>query len=79
RLTFNIEGIPNKDFWGRSNGYRQPGYILNVAPGFTYSFKRTLLIAEVPIVFSRYINPRKSAVPDLSVNANGTLDAAPFN
>ncbi len=79
RVAFNIEGIPNRDLFGRSNGYRQPGYILSVAPGLTYSFKRTLLIAEVPIVFSRYINPRKSAIPDLNVNPDGSVSAAPFN
>ncbi len=79
RVTFNIEGIPDRDFIGRSDGYRQPGYILAVAPGFTYAYKRTLFIAEVPLVFSRYINPRKSAIPDLIVNPGGSLGVAPFD
>jgi hypothetical protein len=79
RLTFNIEGIPTHDLFGRSGGYRQPGYIMSVAPGFTYAYKRNLIIAEVPIVFSRYINAGKSTVPGLPVTTDGVVSAAPFN
>jgi hypothetical protein len=79
RVTFNCEGIPTHDLFGKSDGYRQPGYIMSVAPGFTYGYGRNLLIAEVPIVFSRYINARRSAIPDLNQNADGSVTAAPFN
>jgi hypothetical protein len=79
RLTFNIEGIPNRDLFGKNGGYRQPGYIMSVAPGVTYAYKNTLFIAEVPIVFSRYINPVKSAIPDLNQNPDGSISAAAFN
>ncbi len=78
RVTFNWEGIPNHDLFGKSQGYRQPGYIMSVAPGFTYTFRKSIFIAEVPIVFSRYINGTKSAIPDLNQDANGTVVAAPF-
>jgi hypothetical protein len=37
-----------------------------------------MFIAEVPIIFCRYINGTKSAIPDLNQNANGTVIAAPF-
>ena len=79
RIAFNIEGIPNHDLFGKSGGYRQPGYIMSVAPGITYAYKRNLFIAEVPIVFNRWINPQKSAIPDLNVNPDGSVSAAPFN
>jgi hypothetical protein len=79
RLTLNWEGIPAHDLFGKSDGYRQPGYIMSVAPGFTYTKGHKMFIAEVPIVFNRYINGRKSAIPDLNQNADGSLSAAPFN
>jgi hypothetical protein len=79
RLSFNWEGIPVHDLFGKSDGYRQPGYIMSVAPGLTYAIGRKLFIAEVPIVFNRYINARKSAVPDLNQNADGSVSAAAFN
>jgi hypothetical protein len=78
RVAFNWEGIPNSDLFGKSTGYRQPGYIMSVAPGFTFAFHKSLIIAEVPIVFARYINGRKSAIPDLATNPDGSLAAAPF-
>jgi len=79
RLTFNCEGIPDYNLFGRRGGYRQPGYIMSVAPGFTYAKGKDLFICEVPIVFSRYINARKSAIPDLNLNANGVPIIAPFD
>jgi hypothetical protein len=79
RLTFNCEGIPDHNLIGRSGGYRQPGYIMSVAPGFTYAKGHGLFIVEVPIVFSRYINAKQSAIPDLNQNANGSVSAAAFS
>ena len=78
RVTFNWEGIPEHDLFGKSQGYRQPGYIMSVAPGFTYAYGKSLIIAEVPIIFARYINGTKSAIPDLLQNPNGSLSPAPF-
>jgi hypothetical protein len=79
RLTFNWEGIPCHDLIGKSEGYRQPGYIMSFAPGVSYAIGRSLLIAEVPIIFNRYINGKKSAIPDLNQNPDGSLSAAPFD
>lgn len=78
RVTWNWEGIPSHDLFGKSTGYRQPGYIMSIAPGFSYAFKKSMFIAEVPIVFNRYINGNRSAIPDLNQTANGTVIAAPF-
>lgn len=79
RLTFNCEGIPNRDLFGRSDGFRQSGHIFSVAPGFTYTKGNGLFICEVPLVFSRYINANKSAIPDLNQNPDGSLSPAAFN
>ena len=79
RVTFNWEGIPSHDLIGKSDGYRQPGYIMSFAPGFTYTSGRNMLIAEVPIVFNRYINAKRSAIEGPAQSSNGTLTAAPFN
>ena len=79
RLTWNWEGIPNNNLFGRSEGYRQPGYIMSIAPGVSYAFGRSLVIAEVPIVFNRYVNGGKSAIPNLVQNPDGSLATAPFD
>ena len=41
--------------WEEVTGTASLADILSVAPGLTYAYKRTLFIAEVPIIFSRYI------------------------
>jgi hypothetical protein len=79
RLSWNWEGIPCHNLIGNSPGYRQPGYIMSIAPGMTYAIGRSLIIAEVPIVFNRYVNGKKSAIPDLLQNPDGSLSPAPFD
>jgi hypothetical protein len=78
RVAFNLEGIPSHNLFGKTVGYRQPGYIMSVAPGLSYAVGRSLFIAEVPIVFNRFINGKRSAVPDLLINPDGSVGAAPF-
>lgn len=79
RLTYSWMGIPTHDLIGGSAGYRQPGYVMSFAPGFTYAYKKDMIIAEVPVAFGKYINPGETAVPGLPVkSSNGTLSPAPF-
>jgi hypothetical protein len=52
---------------------------MSFAPGFTYTSGRNMLIAEVPIVFNRYINAKRSAIEGPAQSSNGTPTAAPFN
>ncbi|HEY9759304.1 MAG TPA: hypothetical protein V6C97_29365 [Oculatellaceae cyanobacterium] len=80
RLAFGWEGIPKYDLFGGSNGYRQPGYTISVAPGFTYAHGHGMFICEVPIVFNRYIDPHDTAIPGLpTVSSKGVVTPAAFN
>lgn len=55
-------------YWLEENdGFRQPGYALAAGPGITYSYGRDTLIAEMPIVFNRHINPGATLLPGLPV------------
>lgn len=80
RGTLNWEGLCSRDLIGKSNGFRQPGYAMAIAPGFTYQYGRNLFILEAPIVFNRHINPGATLLPGLPVTApNGTLQPAKYN
>ncbi len=80
RVAFDWEGIPRHDLFGASQGFRQPGYVLAVAPGATYAHGHGYFIAEVPITYNAYIDPVATAIPGLPTKGpNGQLIPAPFN
>jgi hypothetical protein len=66
-LSFSIgarfEGVPAKDLIGSSNGYRRPGNVLSIEPGFAYSFNQFSLGLTVPTALYRN---RVKSVYDLS-------------
>lgn len=68
RTSINWEGLPARDFIGRHNGFRQPGYTFSVGPGVTIARKNDYLSVDVPIVFWRHINPNATLLPGLPVN-----------
>jgi hypothetical protein len=55
------EALPAKDLVGGSNGFRRPGYIISLEPGFNYEFKKMNLYAYVPVALVRN---RTQSVPD---------------
>jgi hypothetical protein len=63
RLVGRWEGVRAHDLFGPAGGYRQPGWAMSVGPGLTYANGKDVLMIDVPIVFSRYINASRSAVP----------------
>lgn len=65
RGTLHWDGLRGRDIFGSNRGFRQPGWALAVAPGFSYRYKRHMLILEVPITIGRHINPGQSALPGL--------------
>lgn len=65
RGTFHWSGVRKNDLIGSNRGFRQPGWLMSVAPGFSYRFKRHMLIVEVPITILKNINPGESAIPGL--------------
>jgi hypothetical protein len=66
-----MEGVPVRDAFGKSNGFRRPGYTISVDPGLMYSRGRDLWSVNVPWAVERN---RRVSVPDLANHSHG--DAA---
>jgi hypothetical protein len=67
-----IEGVPVRDAFGKSDGFRRPGYAISVDPGFMYSRSAYILAVNVPWAVERN---RRRSVPDIK---NGTHGDAAF-
>jgi hypothetical protein len=70
-LGIRGEGVPSKDLIGKSEGFRRPGYILSIDPGFIYTRGKSRWSFNVPVPFLR---DRTRSYSDLLVNGHG--DAA---
>lgn len=57
RLAFNlgsrVEGIPATDLFGASEGFRRPGYVVSVEPGFSFLNKNYALNFSIPLALYR--------------------------
>ena len=53
-----MEGVPVRDAFGRSEGFRRPGYAISLDPGFLYNRWGYTLSCNVPFAIER--NHRKS-------------------
>lgn len=73
RLTasagMRMECIPSSDLIGGDEGFRRPGYVLSVEPGVSYSFKRFVAFATVPVAVER--NRTQSNADKLRTAATG--------
>ena len=58
---FRIEGVPAKDAFGGSNGFRRPGYVISAEPVAAYRLKNTQFYLSVPVALERN---RIQSVPD---------------
>ena len=67
-----MEGIPVRDAFGKSDGFRRPGYIISVDPGLQYQHGREMFALNAPWAVQRN---RRASVTDL---ANGTHGDAAF-
>lgn len=56
-----IEGLPAKDIFGGSNGFRRPGYIISAEPVVAYKLNKVQLYISVPYAIERN---RTQSVPD---------------
>jgi hypothetical protein len=65
------EGVPAKDLFGDSLGFRRPGYAVSLAPGFQYSRGTSVLTFSVGKAIRR---DRTRSVPDRILGTHG--DAA---
>ena len=66
-----MEGIPVRDAFGKSNGFRRPGYVISVEPGLMWSHGRYLVNVSGPMAVERN---RKISVTDIENHSHG--DAA---
>jgi hypothetical protein len=66
-----MEGIPVRDAFGKSDGFRRPGYIISIDPGLQYQRGRTMLALSAPWAVERN---RRASVTDLANHKHG--DAA---
>ncbi len=57
-----LEGLPAKDVFGGSEGFRRPGYIVSAEPGVSYNKEKITVYAYVPVAVERN---RVQSVPDL--------------
>ena len=67
-----MEGVPVRDAFGRSNGFRRPGYAISVEPSVIYAWRRYTFTGSAPVAVERN---RKRSVTDI---ANGTHGDAAF-
>lgn len=66
-----IEGVPPRDFFGKSNGFRRPGYSIAIEPGFNFVRGNDVWSMSVPVAVKRN---RQRSVSDWLVGGHG--DAA---
>ena len=66
-----MEGVPVKDVFGGSLGFRRPGYAVSGDPGFLVSVRNNVFSCNVPWAIYR---KRPRSVADLTVGGAG--DAA---
>jgi hypothetical protein len=66
-----MEGVPVRDAFGRSDGFRRPGYAISVDPGLLYARGSYVFSCNVPWAVERN---RKRSVADYQNNTRG--DAA---
>jgi len=65
------EGVPVRDAFGKSDGFRRPGYVISIEPGMMYEHGRYMFYASGPWAMERN---RKISVTDLENKTHG--DAA---
>ena len=66
-----MEGVPVRDAFGKSDGFRRPGYVISIEPGMMYERGRYTFYASGPWAMERN---RKISVTDLENHTHG--DAA---
>ncbi len=66
-----MEGVPVRDAFGKSNGFRRPGYVISIEPGLLYAHGRYLVNLSAPWAMERN---RKTSVTDIENHTHG--DAA---
>ena len=66
-----MEGVPVRDAFGKSDGFRRPGYVISIEPGMMYARGHYMVFGSGPWAMERN---RKTSVTDLANHTHG--DAA---
>ncbi|ADW70289.1 hypothetical protein [Granulicella tundricola] len=66
-----MEGIPVRDAFGKSDGFRRPGYIISIEPAVQYQHHHDMISLTAPWAIQRN---RRASVTDLASGTHG--DAA---
>jgi hypothetical protein len=66
-----MEGVPVRDAFGSSNGFRRPGYVISIEPGLIYARGRNMFNVSGPWAMERN---RKTSVTDYANHTH--VDAA---
>ena len=70
-LGGRMEGVPVRDAFGASNGFRRPGYVISIEPGLAFSYRNNMLNVSAPWAMERN---RKISTADIQNHTHG--DAA---
>jgi hypothetical protein len=65
-LGARYEGVPVEDLIGGSNGFRRPGSVFSIEPGFSISIKDVSILASLPIAIDRN---RPQSITDLETQS----------
>lgn len=49
-----VEGVPARDRIGGSDGFRRPGYVVSIDPGFMIAHRACILSVNVPFAVYRH-------------------------
>ena len=71
-----MEGVPVRDAFGKSNGFRRPGYAISVEPGVLYAAGKYTFAATAPLAVERN---RKISVADYQNHTHGDAAFADFS
>lgn len=71
-----MEGVPVRDAFGSSDGFRRPGYAISVDPGFMYQRWGYLFSCNVPFAVERN---RKASVSDYMNRTHGDAAFADYS
>ncbi len=71
-----IEGVPVRDAFGGSNGFRRPGYSISVDPGLLYSRGYYTFALNIPVAVERN---RKRSVADYMNDTHGDAAFADYS
>ncbi len=71
-----IEGVPVRDAFGASNGFRRPGYAISVDPGLMYGRRSWTFSINTPIAVERN---RKASVSDYPNHTHGDAAFADYS